>query len=293
MKKEIFKREDVKLGVTLIILGGIFDLFIESGMDIAILIMFSYIGHKYIEESKNEELYKNYEFIDEEKYKNGLKKFAIFVDIYVVIRIVSIILSKYNSYTTMESILIFTLLIPYEKYLSKKYVKCIHNKDENIKRVFIKYKFITIILCIAFMIFTVAFFKDINEGKEKGFVKVFNYEYRLTLKNNKREVLTKSNSIKSKAIENNKNEKYFDTYINKAKRWIDFKVLKVYSYFGMGFMFLMILIQNIKYKTEYEVISTMQMVFITGFIIFSMIGISDIHSNIENDLLTYMSENIH
>ena len=58
-------------------------------------------------------------------------------------------------------------------------------------------------------------------------------------------------------------------------------------------MFLMILIQNIKYKTEYEVISTMYMVFITGFIIFSMIGISDIHHNIENDLLTYMSENIH
>ncbi len=293
MKKEIFKREEVKLGVALIILGWIFELFVKDGMNISILIMFSYLGHKYIGGSKSEELYKNYEFIDEEKYKNGLKKFAIFVDIYVVIRIISIVLSKYNGYTMIETSLIFILLIPYENYLSKKYVKCIHNKDENIKRVFIKYKFITIILCIAFMIFTVAFFKDINEGKEKGFVKVFNYEYSLTLKNNKREVLTKSNSIESKAIENNKNEKYFDTYINKAKRWIDFKVLKVYSYFGMGFMFLMILIQNIKYKTEYEVISTMYMVFITGFIIFSMIGISDIHHNIENDLLTYMSENIY
>lgn len=293
MKKEIFKREYVKLGVALIILGWIFNLFVKDGMDIAILIMFSYLGYKYIGGSKNEELYKNYEFIDEEQYKNGLKKFAIFVDIYVVIRIISIILSKYNGYTMIETSLIFILLIPYENYLSKKYVKCIHNEDENIKRVFIKYKFITIILCIAFMIFTVAFFKDINEGKEKGFIKVFNYEYSLTLKNNKREVLTKSNSIESKAIENNKNEKYFDTYINKAKRWIDFKVLKVYSYFGMGFMFLMILIQNIKYKTDYEVTSTIQMIFITGFIIFSMVGISDIHSNIENDLLIYISENIY
>lgn len=74
---------------------------------------------------------------------------------------------------------------------------------------------------------------------------------------------------------------------------MNFKVLKVYSYFGMGFMFLMILIQNIKYKAYYEVTSTIQMVFITGFIIFSMIGINDINHNIENDLLTYMSENIH
>ena len=30
--------------------------------------MFSYLGHKYIGGSKSEELYKNYEFIDEEKF---------------------------------------------------------------------------------------------------------------------------------------------------------------------------------------------------------------------------------
>lgn len=262
----------------------------KDGMNIATLIIFSYIGHKYFGNIKNTVEYKNYEFIDEEKYKKGLKRFAIFIDIYVAIRIISILLSKYNGYTMIETLLLVILMVPYESYLSKKYVKCIHNKDENVKNVFMKYKFITIILSIVFIIFTLAFFTDLNKGKEKGYVKVFDYEYSLISKNNKREVSIKSKSMDSTIIEDNKNEKYFDKYINKASIWMNFQALKVYSYFGMAFMFLMMLVQNIKYKTKYEVKSTMNTIFLGGFIIFAMIGINDIHNNIENDLITYMSE---
>ena len=49
----------------------------------------------------------------------------------------------------------------------------------------------------------------------------------------------------------------------------------------------------IKYKTDYEVTSTIQMIFVTGFIIFYMIGIIYININIEENLLTYISENIY
>lgn len=290
MTREIIKREDAKLVLSLLFLAWTLELFVKDGMNIAILIMFSYIGHKYFGNIKNSEEYKNYEFIDEEKYKKGLKKFTIFIDIYVAIRIISILLSKYNGYTMIESLLLVILMVPYESYLSKKYVKCIHNKDENVKNVFMKYKFITIIMCIAFMIFTVAFFTDLNKGKEKGYVKVFDYEYSLTSKNNKREVSIKSSSMNSTIIEDNKNEKYFDKYINKASIWMNFQALKVYSYFGMAFMVLMMLVQNIKYETKYEVKSTMNIIFLGGFIIFAMIGINDIHNNIQNDLITYMSE---
>ena len=100
--------------------------------------------------------------------------------------------------------------------------------------------------------------------------------------------MAKLGSMKTKAIEDEKNEKYFDIYSKQASKWIDLKSLKVYSYFGIGFILLMILLQNTKYKSDYEVTSTMSNVFLVGFIIFSMIGFNDIHHNIENNLLAYL-----
>jgi hypothetical protein len=289
MKWEKFKKEEIKLVIIILLLGVfILNIFIEGGTNISILIFFAYIGHKYLGNIKDLDQYKNYEFIDEEKYKKGLKNFAIFVDIYVIIRIASIILTKYNAYVMAETLLVLLIMVPYESYLSKKYVKCIHNKDENTKNVFVKYKVITLVMCIAFIAFTVIFLTWVNKGKEEGLVKFFNYEYSLTSENNKREVMIKSGSMKAKAIEDEQNEKYFDTYSNKASKCIDLKALKVYSYFGIGFMLLMILLQNTKYKSDYEVTSTMSNVFLVGFIIFSMIGFNDIHHNIENDLITYL-----
>lgn len=93
MTREIIKREDAKLVLSLLFLGSILELFVKDGMNIAILIMFSYICHKHFGNIKNSEEYKNYEFIDEGKYKKGLKKFAIFIDIYVAIRIINIFFS--------------------------------------------------------------------------------------------------------------------------------------------------------------------------------------------------------
>ena len=62
---------------------------------------------------KDLEQYKNYEFIDEEKYKKGLKNFDIFVDIYAIIRIASIILTKYNAYVMAEALLVVLTMVPY------------------------------------------------------------------------------------------------------------------------------------------------------------------------------------
>lgn len=41
----------------------------KDGMNIATLIIFSYIGHKYFGNIKNTVEYKNYEFIDEKNIK--------------------------------------------------------------------------------------------------------------------------------------------------------------------------------------------------------------------------------
>lgn len=288
MDKVKFKKEEINIVVIMVLVGTILDIFIEGGTNIAVLMFFSYICHKSFVNFEDMDKYKNYEFIDEEKYKQGLKRFIKFLDVYVIIRVISIILIKYDAYNMGETLLVILIMVPYEKYLSKKYVKCIHNKDENTKHVFMKYKTITIAMCIAFIAFTVGFFTWIHKGKEEGYVKFFSYEYSLTYQSNKREVSIKSSSMKAKAIEDEKNEKYFDTYLNKAGKWIYLNALKVYSYVGIAFTFLMLLIQNRKYKVEYEVISNMQNVFLIGFLVFTMTGFNDIYSNIENDLLTYL-----
>lgn len=293
-KREIFKldKQDKIMIVIFLITQFIIGFFLENGSDVVFLIFSMFMFNKYLGNTKKSNDYKDYEFLDEESYNKGLRKFIIIADIYVALRIISVILSKYNGFTIAEVILLVLLFQFYEGYLSRKYVKCINGLDINIEKNFINNKKLVAVLLVVFIGITVGFFYSVYKSEDKEHIKFFNYEYKLTYDTNDKKVIeVQLFSHYMRVDENDKNAKYLDNYITQAKKLVSIQIFKCYSYIGMGMMLLLVLSQ-IKNSNDKEIkhISTMQSVFLIGFLLFSMIAFNRSSIELENDLSTYFHE---
>ncbi len=293
-KREIFKldKQDKIMIVIFLITQFIIGFFLENGSDVVFLIFSMFMFNKYLGNTKKSNAYKDYEFLDEESYNKGLRKFIIIADIYVALRIISVLLSKYNGFTIAEVILLVLLFQFYEGYLSRKYVKCINGLDINIEKNFINNKKLVAVLLVVFIGITVGFFNSVYKSEDKEHIKFFNYEYKLTYDTNDKKVIeVQLFSHYMRVDENDKNAKYLDNYITQAKKLVSIQIFKCYSYIGMGMMLLLVLSQ-IKNSNDKEIkhISTMQSVFLIGFLLFSMIAFNGSSIELENDLSTYFHE---
>lgn len=293
-KREIFKldKQDKIMIVIFLITQFIIGFFLENGSDVVFLIFSMFMFNKYLGNTKKSNAYKDYEFLDEESYNKGLRKFIIIADIYVALRIISVLLSKYNGFTIAEVILLVLLFQFYEGYLSRKYVKCINGLDINIEKNFINNKKLVAVLLVVFIGITVGFFNSVYKSEDKEHIKFFNYEYKLTYDTNDKKVIeVQLFSHYMRVDENDKNAKYLDNYITQAKKLVSIQIFKCYSYIGMGMMLLLVLSQ-IKNSNDKEIkhISTMQSVFLIGFLLFSMIAFNRSSIELENDLSTYFHE---
>ncbi|MCC3866755.1 hypothetical protein [Terrisporobacter mayombei] len=123
MGKSRLDKQDNKIILITVIIGIILEFFMENGMNIAILGGFIFLNHKYAATTKNLKEYSYYKFSDEKAFNKGKKRFALLLDIYSLIRIISlIIMPKYH--LMIVELLAITVIVypPYEKYLEKKYV---------------------------------------------------------------------------------------------------------------------------------------------------------------------------
>lgn len=293
-KRETFKldKQDKIMIVIFLITQFIIGFFLENGSEVVFLIFSMFIFNKYLGNTKKSNAYKDYDFLDEESYNIGLRRFLIIANIYVVLRSISVLLSKYNGFTIAEVILLVLLFQFYEGYLSRKYVRGIKGVNINIEKNFINNKKLVAVLLVVFICITVGFFNSVYKSEGKDHIKFFNYEYKLTYGNDdKRVVEVQLSSYYMKVDENDKNAKYLDNYIIQSKKLVSIQIFKCYSYIGMVMMLLLVLsqIKSSKYK-EINYTSTMQSVFLIGFLIFSMIAFNGSSIELENDLSTYFHE---
>lgn len=123
MKEKKYDKEDKKYLIIYLVIGFILSFFIESGMNIAILGLFIYLSNKYISTTENLKEYDNYVFSDKYKFNKGKKVASIVLNIYAIIRVVSLLIWPQYFYIFIELlIIIMALYAPFEKYLEKKYV---------------------------------------------------------------------------------------------------------------------------------------------------------------------------
>lgn len=291
MSKKILEKKDKQMIVIIIVLGFILDMIIDNGMEILFLLLTSYACHRgIITIFKNSKEYKQYIFLDEESYNKGLKKFITVVDIYVVARIISIFMTKYNGFTIIEVLLVLVIFIPYESYLGRKYIKNIRDKEKYINRVLIKNNMLVYIILMILVGLTVFTFNTINKSKLTNHMKFGEYEYKLSYdKDDERVIEINAGSKYSRVEETERNTQYFDDYEINAKKIVTNYILKVYAFISMVIMFILVLTQcynNNKQKT----LSILSNVFLILAAIFAIIAFNPNLTYTEQDLSAYVNE---
>lgn len=292
MSKKILEKKDMQMIVIMIVIGFILDIFMNNGMEIAVLLFTSYACHRGLTTVlKNSKEYKNYTFFDEQKYNNGLKKFIIVVDIYVIIRILSILMTKYNGFTIIEVLLVLVILVPYESYLGRKYIKNIRDKEKNIERVLVKNKSLVAIILVIFLGFSMYIVNFTSKIKFTNHMKFGEYEYKLTYdKDDKRVLQINTGSKHTKTEETNRNTEYFEDYVITAKKVFTNYVYKIYASVSMALMFILVLTQCFNGNKDKKTVSILSNLFLIIGIIFAIIALNPNLNYAEQDLNVYINE---
>lgn len=292
MSKKILQKKDMQMIGIMIVIGFIIDIILDNGMEIASLLFTSYACHRGLTTVlKNSKEYKNYIFFDEQKYNNGLKKFIIIVDIYIVIRIFSILMTKYNGFTMLELLLVLVIFVPYESYLGRKYIKNIRDKEKNIERVLIKNKTLVAVILAIFIGFTMYIVNFTSKIKFTNHMNFLEYEYKLTYDEDDKRVLDiKTSSHHTKTEETNRNTEYFEDYIITAKKVFTNYVYKIYAFVSMTIMFILVLTQCFSGNKEKKTVSILSNLFLVIGIIFAIIALNPNLNYAEQDLNVYINE---
>lgn len=292
MSKKILQKKDMQMIGIMIAIGFIIDIILDNGMEIASLLFTSYACHRGLTTVlKNSKEYKNYIFFDEQKYNNGLKKFIIIVDIYIVIRIFSILMTKYNGFTMLELLLVLVIFVPYESYLGRKYIKNIRDKEKNIERVLIKNKSLVAIILVIFLGFSMYIVNFTSKIKFTNHMKFGEYEYNLTYdQDDKRVLQIKTGSNTTKAEETNRNTEYFEDYVITAKKVFTNYVYKIYSFVSMALMFILVLTQCFSGNKDKKTVSILSNLFLVIGIIFAIIALNPNLDYAQQDLNVYINE---
>ena len=206
-----------------------------------------YFIHKYVDVNKYTE---NIEFINKEKYIESLNKIIKFLDIYIIIKIILILVTKMGGFNGVELVLLGQIILIYNEKLQRKYIKSINGVEIEKKKNLLNNKALTGVILIVFIGFTYNYFNKIEF--EDNHINSPKYKYELTYdKENKRIVDFSGNGFSMVATENEENTKYFNRYIKDIELLSVIDVLEDYSKDALLFMFVLAFSQfNFKYKNK-------------------------------------------
>ena len=240
-------KQDKKILICGFIIGTILNLFIDKAIDSVIMLGVLYFIHKYVDVNKYTE---NIEFINKEKYIESLNKIIKFLDIYIIIKIILILVTKMGGFNGVELVLLGQIILIYNEKLQRKYIKSINGVEIEKKKNLLNNKALTGVILIVFIGFTYNYFNKIEF--EDNHINSPKYKYELTYdKENKRIVDFSGNGFSMVATENEENTKYFNRYIKDIKLLSVIDILEDYSKDALLFIFVLAFSQfNFKDKNK-------------------------------------------
>lgn len=240
-------KQDKKILIWGFIIGTILNLFIDKAIDSVIMLGVLYFIHKYVDVNKYTE---NIEFINKEKYIESLNKIIKFLDIYIIIKIILILVTKMGGFNGVELVLLGQIILIYNEKLQRKYIKSINGVEIEKKKNLLNNKALTGVILIVFIGFTYNYFNKIEF--EDNHINSPKYKYELTYdKENKRIVDFSGNGFSMVATENEENTKYFNRYIKDIELLSVIDVLEDYSKDALLFIFVLAFSQfNFKDKNK-------------------------------------------
>lgn len=240
-------KQDKKILIWGFIIGTILNLFIDKAIDSVIMLGVLYFIHKYVDVNKYTE---NIEFINKEKYIESLNKIIKFLDIYIIIKIILILVTKMGGFNGVELVLLGQIILIYNEKLQRKYIKSINGVEIEKKKNLLNNKALTGVILIVFIGFTYNYFNKIEF--EDNHINSPKYKYELTYdKENKMIVDFSGNGFSMVATENEENTKYFNRYIKDIELLSVIDVLEDYSKDALLFMFVLAFSQfNFKDKNK-------------------------------------------
>lgn len=270
-------KQDKKILIWGFIIRTILNLFIYKSIDSAMMLGVLYFIHKYVDFNKYTE---NIEFINKEKYIEGLNKIIKFLDIYIIIKIVLTLVTKIGGFNGLELILIGQLVLIYNEMLQRKYIKSINGVEIEKNLKLLNNKALTGIILIVFIGFTYNYFNKIEF--EDSYINSPKYKYELTYnEDNKRIVDFSGNGFSMVATENEENSKYFNRYIKDIKLLSAIDVLEDYSKDAMLFLFVLAFSQfNFKDKNK-KAISVLFYVFLISALLLGSLAFNSYSIDLE------------
>lgn len=280
-------KQDKKILIWGFIIGTILNLFIDKAIDSVIMLGVLYFIHKYVDVNKYTE---NIEFINKEKYIESLNKIIKFLDIYIIIKIILILVTKIGGFNGVELVLLGQIILIYNEKLQRKYIKSINGIEIEKKKNLLNNKALTGVILIVFIGFTYNYFNKIEF--EDNYINSPKYKYELTYdKENKRIVDFSGNGFSMVATENEENTKYFNRYIKDIKLLSVIDVLEDYSKDALLFMFVLAFSQfNFKDKNK-KADSVFFNIFLILALIFSSVAFNtysiDLEFKVMSDFANY------
>ena len=275
-------KQDKKILIWGFIIGTILNLFIDKAIDSVIMLGVLYFIHKYVDVNKYTE---NIEFINKEKYIESLNKIIKFLDIYIIIKIILILVTKMGGFNGVELVLLGQIILIYNEKLQRKYIKSINGVEIEKKKNLLNNKALTGVILIVFIGFTYNYFNKIEF--EDNHINSPKYKYELTYdKENKRIVDFSGNGFSMVATENEENTKYFNRYIKDIELLSVIDVLEDYSKDALLFMFVLAFSQfNFKDKNK-KANSVFFNIFLILALIFSSVAFNTYSIDLEFKVLS-------
>ena len=279
-------KQDKKILIWGFIIGTILNLFIDKAIDSVIMLGVLYFIHKYVDVNKYTE---NIEFINKEKYIESLNKIIKFLDIYIIIKIILILITKMGGFNGVELVLLGQIILIYNEKLQRKYIKSINGVEIEKKKNLLNNKALTGVILIVFIGFTYNYFNKIEF--EDNHINSPKYKYELTYdKENKRIVDFSGNGFSMVATENEENTKYFNRYIKDIELLSVIDVLEDYSKDALLFMFVLAFSQfNFKDKNK-KANSVFFNVFLILALIFSSVAFNTYSIDLEFKVMSNFAD---
>lgn len=279
-------KQDKKILIWGFIIGTILNLFIDKAIDSVIMLGVLYFIHKYVDVNKYTE---NIEFINKEKYIESLNKIIKFLDIYIIIKIILILVTKMGGFNGVELVLLGQIILIYNEKLQRKYIKSINGVEIEKKKNLLNNKALTGVILIVFIGFTYNYFNKIEF--EDNHINSPKYKYELTYdKENKRIVDFSGNGFSMVATENEENTKYFNRYIKDIELLSVIDVLEDYSKDALLFIFVLAFSQfNFKDKNK-KADSVFFNIFLILALIFSSVAFNTYSIDLEFQVMSNFAD---
>ena len=275
-------KKDKKILIGGFIVGTILNIFINKFIDIVFMLGILYFVHKYFDANKYTE---NMEFINKEKYIEGLNKIIKVLDIYIIIKIILTLVTQMGGFNGMEFVLLGQIALIYSGILARKYVKSVNNVEVERNRKLLNNKILTVVVLIGFVGFTCNYFNKLEF--EDNYINSPKYKYELTYdKENNRIADFSGNGFSMVATENKDNEKNFNKYIKEIKLLSAVDVLQDYSKMALAFMFVLAFTQCNFREKDKRPKSVFVNVFLVLALMFGCIGFNTYGIDLEYKVLS-------